>query len=155
MVEILQNKILICSILSNIVAQLLKVIINLITVKEFNIKRLTEAGGMPSSHSSTVSALATAVFIEYGVISPYFAIALIFGIIVLWDAAGVRNAAGKHAEILNVIMDDLQYLMSKDFEKVTLKTLLGHTRLQVFIGTVLGIGIAFMYYWLCGYYGPR
>jgi hypothetical protein len=146
--DFMQNNILICAILGNIIAQVLKVVINFFTEKEFNIKRLIGAGGMPSSHSSTVAALATAIYIEYGINSPYFALAVIFGLIVLSDAAGVRNAAGKHAEILNVLKDDLQYLLSKNFDNIRLKELLGHTRIQVIIGTLIGIGTALTYYWI-------
>ncbi len=152
MLELIHNRILLFALAGNLVAQVLKLLIHWISEREFNLKRMVEAGGMPSSHSATVSALATGVWIEYGPGSPHFAIAAIFAFIVLWDAAGVRSAAGKHAEILNVLKRDLQHLLSKNFENVNLKTLLGHTKFQVFSGVVTGILTTLMFYWLSGFW---
>lgn len=142
--DILHNRILWTAVISNFIAQILKVFTHLITEREFNIRRAIETGGMPSSHSSTVAALATGVGLEAGFGSPVFALAAVFALVVLHDAAGVRKAAGDHAMVLNSIMKELQHLFEEGFQPRQLKTLLGHTRLQVAAGTTMGILIALL-----------
>ena len=143
--SLLENKILICAVLGWFIAQALKVVFVLVHEKKFDIRRFVGSGGMPSSHSSFVLALTTAVAFEEGLNSAMFAICVVFSFIVMYDAAGVRRAAGKQAEILNSIIENFW----KDNPKVTgekLKELLGHTPKQVFVGAVLGVLISVIMY---------
>ena len=138
--DILDNRVLIASLFSSLVAQMLKVIVELATHGKVNIRALVTTGGMPSSHSALVSSLATGVGQTVGWSSPDFAIATIFAIIVMYDAAGVRQAAGKQARILNQIIDEL-FQEHPEFNEDRLKELLGHTPVQVIAGLILGVVI--------------
>lgn len=136
--QIFQNQILLVSLLACISAQILKVVIELIRNGKVNIRFLFTTGGMPSAHSALVGALATGVGLEKGWSSPEFAIACLFAVIVMYDAAGVRQAAGKQARILNQIIDEF-FQEGQNFNEERLKELLGHTPFQVFVGLALGI----------------
>ncbi|MBV5261170.1 divergent PAP2 family protein [Synechococcus moorigangaii CMS01] len=138
---VFQNHILIVALVACVTAQLLKIPIDLIRYKKTSIRSLFSAGGMPSAHSALVGALATGVGQAKGWESSEFAIACLFAVIVMYDAAGVRQAAGKQARILNQIIDDM--FQEKEFSEERLKELLGHTPIQVFVGLSLGIMIAF------------
>ncbi|MBI9097398.1 MAG: divergent PAP2 family protein [Spirochaetaceae bacterium] len=127
------------------IAQILKVILILIFERRLDFKRIKETGGMPSSHSATVAALTTTCGMLYGLSSPYFAICIVFGIIVVHDATGVRRAAGKHAEILNNLVTELSHLIEQGKNEKALKTLLGHTYPQVFAGTIVGMIIGYFF----------
>ena len=126
-----------------VVAQVAKVVLILLTERRWAIERMTETGGMPSSHSATVAALCTSCGLSYGWNSPYFAISLVFGTIVIYDATGVRRAAGRHAEILNELVEEFSHLFEEEKRPKALKTLLGHTYPQVLVGSALGIGMGF------------
>ena len=117
--------------------QLFKLIYDLVTTKKFNFKRIMGAGGMPSSHSAVVVSLATLIGKEYGVNSAIFAIALIFAAVVMYDACGVRRAAGKQAKVLNDIVNTPGLSNIQVQEK--LQEALGHTPTQVFVGAVIGV----------------
>lgn len=137
---ILQNNIpLLASLSALILAQALKVVVVLIFEKNIELSMLKSTGGMPSSHSAAVSALASSICYIYGANSPYFAIATVFGMIVIYDSIGVRRAAGKHAEILNDILIEFAHLWDEGDRPKALKTLLGHTYPQTIAGTCLGI----------------
>lgn len=137
--EIISNKVLIAAILGWCVAQVLKVIWVLVSEKKFDISRITGAGGMPSSHSAFVSAMTTAVGITEGLDSSVFAIAFVLSFIVMYDASGVRKAAGEQAKVIN----DLQEILHTEVP-VYLKELLGHTHLEVIVGSILGIAIGLL-----------
>jgi uncharacterized protein len=137
------NPLIFSAFMGMLVAQLAKVIIILLMERRLAMDRLTETGGMPSSHSAAVAALATSCGIQYGLNSPYFAIAIVFGSIVIYDATGVRRAAGRHAEILNSLILEMSHLFEEGDKPKALKTLLGHTYPQVFMGTLLGVLIGF------------
>lgn len=141
--QLLSNHMLVCAVISYMIAQILKVIINLLRERTLNLSLLLSSGGMPSSHSSTVAALSISALRAYGPASPYFAISFVLAAIVMYDAAGVRRAAGEQAKILNRILEDF---MSGDplLAEASLKELIGHTPFQVFMGTVLGIAIALL-----------
>ena len=126
--EIISNKVLIAAILGWCVAQVLKVIWVLVSEKKFDISRITGAGGMPSSHSAFVSAMTTAVGITEGLDSSVFAIAFVLSFIVMYDASGVRKAAGEQAKVIN----DLQEILHTEVP-VYLKELLGgiHISMQL------------------------
>ena len=117
--------------------QLFKLIYDLVTIKEFNFKRIIGAGGMPSSHSAVVTGLATLVAKNYGVNSAIFAISFIFAIVVMYDACGVRRAAGKQAKVLNSIVNTPGLSNGQVQEK--LQEALGHTPIQVFVGALIGL----------------
>lgn len=141
--QLLQNKHLMCAFGAMLVAQLLKLIFEYRKNKKLNFRILTQSGGMPSSHTAMVSALATAVGLYDGFTSVSYAIAVIFALIVMYDSAGVRQAAGKQARILNQIMNDLG---EKKLKGDKLRELIGHTPLEVIAGGFLGIIYAFIGY---------
>lgn len=117
--------------------QSFKLIYDLCTTKKINFKRIIGAGGMPSSHSAIVIALATLIGKNLGVDSPIFAITLIFAFIVMYDACGVRRAAGKQAKVLNEIVNTRGLSNLQVQEK--LQEALGHTPIQVFVGALIGL----------------
>lgn len=144
--DILKNTPLLCAALAWVSAQLMKFIIVNIRERRLNLLVLVQSGGMPSSHSATVCALATAIGFQMGFDTPEFAIAAILAFIVMYDAAGVRRAAGEQAKRINILTQD--YL--DDFEEdmqAQLKELLGHTPPEVFGGAVLGILIPTILYY--------
>lgn len=136
--ELLQNKILITAGTAWFVAQVLKFFIHIIVNKQVVWERLIGDGGMPSCHTCTVCASATAVAIYCGLASPEFAIMAILAIIVMHDATGVRLETGKQAVVINDMMEFLQSLGNKTSEE-RLSEFVGHTPLQVAIGAILGI----------------
>ncbi len=141
---IFHNKILLVSLVACFSAQGLKLIIELIRHRKINFRFLVSTGGMPSAHSALVGALATGVGLTKGWESSEFAIACLFAVIVMYDAAGVRQAAGKQARILNQLLDEfLQDAHHLNTEE-RLKELLGHTPFQVFIGLAWGIGVSML-----------
>ncbi|MCA9399113.1 MAG: divergent PAP2 family protein [Candidatus Omnitrophica bacterium] len=142
--EFLQNKILFITFAVWIVAQGIKVIIGVITERRFNFKWLIGTGGMPSSHAAGAAALATACGLQEGFDSVYFSLACVFALVTMFDAQGVRRAAGQQAAILNQIMDDI-YWKGK-IETDRLFELIGHSPLQVIAGGILGAGLATFFY---------
>ncbi|MDJ0591104.1 MAG: divergent PAP2 family protein [Pleurocapsa sp. MO_226.B13] len=142
--DILHNQILMVALLACITAQGLKLVIDLIKSRKLNVTYLLSPGGMPSAHSALVGALATSVGLTKGWSSSEFAIACLFAIIVMYDAAGVRQAAGKQARILNQLVDEL-FQEEHNFNEERLKELLGHTPFQVLVGLSLGISIAMVF----------
>lgn len=123
--------------------QTFKVIWDLIVEHKFNFKRILGAGGMPSSHSAVVTALTTMIAREYGISSPIFGMAFIFSAIVMYDAAGVRRAAGKQAELLNKIVETPGLTSVQMSEKLV--EVLGHTPTQVFVGAAIGIIVGLIF----------
>ena len=117
--------------------QLFKLIYDLVTTKQFNFKRIMGAGGMPSSHSAVVTCLATLIGKSEGVDTPIFAVSVIFAMIVMYDAAGVRRAAGKQAHLLNKIVETPGLSGMEVQERLV--EVLGHTPLQVLVGATIGI----------------
>ncbi len=142
--QLLYNNILWVSLLAWFIAQLLKVILTLVFNRKLDIRRFVGAGGMPSSHSAFVVSLATSVGKLEGYDSPIFAVAITFALIVMYDAAGIRRAAGKQAAVLNDILEQIQTKRSIPEEK--LKELLGHTPIEVFAGALLGFIISQLFF---------
>ncbi|NLP46606.1 MAG: divergent PAP2 family protein [Epulopiscium sp.] len=136
------NYVLSVSIISWFVAQLFKVFLVLIQTKKIDFSRFIGSGGMPSSHSAFVSAMAISVGRQEGFHSPLFAVCSVLGLIVMYDAAGVRRAAGKQATVLNKIIDEFGDSNLKLEER--LKELLGHTPFEVIAGAILGMIIGFV-----------
>ncbi|MBQ9658795.1 MAG: divergent PAP2 family protein [Clostridia bacterium] len=117
--------------------QTFKVIWDLVETKKFNFKRILGAGGMPSSHSAVVTGLSTLIGKNEGVGTALFAVSLIFALVVMYDAAGVRRAAGKQAKLLNKIVETPGLSSLQVQEKLV--EVLGHTPIQVFVGAAIGI----------------
>ena len=136
---IITNKYIYIPLLVWFFIQLFKVIWDLVETKKFNFKRILGAGGMPSSHSAVVMCLSVMVGKEYGFGSSVFALALIFAIVVMYDAAGVRRAAGKQAHLLNKIVETPGLTNVQVQEKLV--EVLGHTPLQVIVGAIVGITV--------------
>lgn len=140
---ILENTILISAVTAWLIAQVLKVIINFAIHRTFDLGFLISSGGFPSSHSATVSALALGVGKYYGWDSPIFAVAAIFGMVVMYDAAGVRRAAGKQAEVINQLVEGL-YQQMTNLSQERLKELIGHTPFEVVAGAIVGIVVGLL-----------
>jgi uncharacterized protein len=143
--SILHNQLLMSSLGACLLAQVLKGVVDVVRFRKLNIRAVVGSGGMPSSHSALVSALATGIGLSVGWESLEFAVATIFAIIVMYDAAGVRQAAGKQAKILNQIIEEL-FQEEHKLSQERLKELLGHTPVQVLVGLALGITVALVCY---------
>lgn len=129
------------------IAQILKFIVYLIKNKHINFKILSTTGGMPSSHSAAVTALTTSVGLVEGFWSTIFSVSLAFSLVVMYDAAGVRLAAGRMAATLNKLIEDIYE--NKGHTTTKLKELLGHTPKEVLAGAMLGVAIGmYLHYYL-------
>ncbi len=140
---ILDNHILIIALFACLLAQVLKAIVSVVQHGKIDFRAMIGTGGMPSAHSALVTALAMGVGQTAGWASGEFAIAFCFAIIVMYDAAGVRQAAGKQARILNQILDEL-FHEHPTFNEDRLKELLGHTPVQVIAGSLLGVAVSWI-----------
>ncbi|MDY7028302.1 MAG: divergent PAP2 family protein [Spirochaetota bacterium] len=147
MTALLQNNILWTTLLATAIAQLLKSIQEFLFQGKVNFRRMFETGGMPSSHSAAVASLSTSMGIVHGWDSPFFTISLVLAVIVIYDATGIRKAAGEHAEILNDLLEEFHYLIHEGIERQHLKTLLGHTYPQAVAGIFIGIVISLIFYY--------
>lgn len=136
------NYVLIVAVTGWLTAQLLKTILVLINTKEVKLERLTGAGGMPSAHSASVCGMTLAIARSQGVSSPLFAISFLFAAVVMYDAMGVRRAAGEHAKTLNVMVKHHEKAGIE--RKDSLQESLGHTPLEVLAGALLGILLAML-----------
>ncbi|MEW5894836.1 MAG: divergent PAP2 family protein [Candidatus Omnitrophota bacterium] len=136
------NKVLVITLFTWFVAQLIKVINGYFRERRFNFRWFLGTGGMPSSHAAGVAALATACGLEKGFGSVIFGLAAAFAMVTMFDAQGVRRQTGQQAEILNKILDDI-YWKGK-IEEGRLKELIGHSPFQVFVGALIGIALAFL-----------
>lgn len=137
------NYILVCAFTGWFGAQFIKCVRYIIRNKRFSFAVIMSSGGMPSSHSATVCAMVAAIAKVEGTGSIMFAISFILAFIVMYDAAGVRRAAGEQARVLNRIVEDIQKGDTKYLDK-RLKELIGHTPLQVTMGALFGILIPFV-----------
>lgn len=135
--KILDNKVLLACLVAWLIAQVLKIALTFYSSKKIDLTRFVGSGGMPSSHTSFVMALSTSIGRLNGWNSPLFAISICFAFVVMYDAAGVRRAAGNQAKILNIIIEDLAH--NKPLENEKLKELIGHTPKEVLAGAILGI----------------
>lgn len=140
--ELFHNQIFVSAALGWLVAQVLKTLIHMIITKQFVAERMVGSGGMPSSHSATVCALATSAGIRYGGGSFEFAISAMLAIIVMYDAMGVRRETGKQGQVLNEMLEVFTNMGKKISAEAKLKEFVGHTPLQVLMGAILGIIIA-------------
>jgi acid phosphatase family membrane protein YuiD len=134
--RLLANDILIVCIVAWALAQLSKLLIYLLRERRLQLRYLTAAGGMPSSHSALVVALAVRTGIDYGVDSGIFAVSTVVAGVVLYDAAGVRRAVSRQARVLNLMLEEV--FEQQRFSERRLLELLGHTPFEVFVGLLLG-----------------
>jgi uncharacterized protein len=134
---ILDNRVLLIALAACLLTQAMKLVVELVKNQKLNFHVLVESGGMPSSHSALVTALAVDLGLTVGWDSPEFAIATIVAFVVMYDAAGVRQAAGLQARILNQIIDEF-FEGKHDLAETRLKELLGHTPFQVIVGAIMG-----------------
>lgn len=140
--DFLDNYLLISALCGWLIAQILKVFTGMFSQEKFSLTRLLFSnGGMPSSHSATVMALATAAFLGEGIGSPIFAVCVILSIIVMNDAVGVRQETGKQAKLINQIVREMSSGNPRDVE-TGLKELVGHTPLQVVMGAITGVCVS-------------
>jgi len=137
MLELLSNKILIVAIIANFIAQMLKVPINYFKFKKWDLGLIFSTGGFPSSHTSTVSALTLRIGTDIGFGSPLFALSFIVAIITMIDASGLRQEVGRHSKTLNDLLQALKMGEIIGFDE--LEELIGHTKLEVLGGLILGI----------------
>lgn len=142
---ILANPVLWASTIAWAIAQMLKVFTSLYYDKRLDWSKLVGTGGMPSSHSAFVASLAVGVGLREGWDSSVFAVATVFALVVMYDAAGVRRAAGRQAKILNQMMEI--FFKERHLPTTKLRELLGHTPIEVFAGSILGAAVAV---WMLG-----
>lgn len=138
--DIFSNPYFSVAFLSWFIAQIAKVVLTLVFDKKLNLYRMVGSGGMPSSHAAIVMAVTTAVGLDFGFDSGLFAVSLVFSLVVMYDASGVRRAVGKQAIILNTMIEDLY--KHRHIGQQKMKELVGHTPYEVFVGALLGILMA-------------
>jgi acid phosphatase family membrane protein YuiD len=137
---LMSNQIFVCGFVSWFIAQAIKVLLTILKEKRFAVDRMMGSGGMPSSHSSSVMGVSTAVGLIHGWETSLYAVALMFALIVMYDASNVRRNVGKQAILLNNIIEDLY--KHHHVEQERLIELVGHTPVEVFAGALLGIVVA-------------
>lgn len=145
------NPLINTGVISWVLAQIIKTVIDFFKHKSFNKKKLAGAGGMPSSHSAVVCSVLLRSFLEYGFSSPIFAISFIFALVVMYDATGVRWSAGLHAKAINHIVEYLEDDKNKnkeDLQKLipTLNESIGHRMIEVICGAALGFSVSGIFY---------
>lgn len=143
LMDIFQNRILLTGCVAWVCSQTLKLVIYLIINKRLDWERLFGDGGMPSSHSATVTAVAVSAGLLVGWDSPVFAVAAILALVVMHDARGVRQETGKQARVINSMLELFESMGRGDLTpEETLKEFVGHTRRQVLVGALLGAAVA-------------
>ncbi|WP_278912344.1 divergent PAP2 family protein [Deinococcus wulumuqiensis] len=142
--DLLGNRWLWTAIVASTSAQVIKVLLILLLERRWHPGAFMETGGMPSSHSAMVAALSTGIGLTEGWNTPLFAVAATFALIVMYDATGVRHSSGVQARLLNELVEELRAVVREGFAPQPLRVLLGHTYLEVFVGTLIGIFAAFL-----------
>ena len=137
------NPVIDCALFAWFLAQLIKVILDLILLRKFDAKRFVSSGGMPSSHSSMVVACTVAIGKLYGIDTPVFALSTVFSAVVMYDACNVRRSAGDTARLVNQLLAHVERLTAEDFAE-DLKEVMGHTPLQVLMGALLGVVVGLL-----------
>ena len=144
LVEVLTNKIFYTPIVAWMSCQVIKVILHYIQYRKIDLTLFYETGRMPSAHAGTVSALSTMIGLTQGWTSPLFVVCLYFSLIVMYDAAGLRRAAGEQARVMNIIIGDIY--RGRKLKAGQLKELVGHTPVEVIAGSIYGILLAVVCY---------
>lgn len=146
--QIIHNEVLIIAIISWALAQFVKVPIEYIRYRRRNWALWFSSGGMPSSHSALMTAVTFAIGLFHGFSSPMFALAFALSMIVIYDATGVRREAGRHAEKINILINE--FFQGLPISDKQLKEVIGHTPAQVGAGVLLGLLVALIGFWLWG-----
>ena len=133
LIEILNNKLLFWSVIACLTAQLLKIIFNLVLKRELRFGIIFETGGMPSSHSALITGVTSGIGLDLGFDSSTFALSVCISLIVMYDASGIRKSSGLQAAQINKISKELD-----NKSLITLKETLGHTKLEVIVGAIIG-----------------
>ena len=141
--KITGNHIIDCALVAWFLAQVIKVILDLILTRKFDWHRFVSSGGMPSSHSAFVVACTTAVARTEGLGSPLFGVCVVMAAVVMYDACNVRRSAGDTAKLVNQLLRHVEKLTAEDFAD-DLKIIMGHTPLQVLIGALLGVAVGML-----------
>ena len=137
------NAVIDCALLAWFLAQLIKVILELVLMRRFDVTRFVSSGGMPSSHSAMVVAATAAIGKLYGTDGAAFALAAVLSAVVMYDACNVRRSAGDTARLVNQLLAHVEKLTAEDFAD-DLKIIMGHTPLQVAAGAILGLAIGLL-----------
>ena len=137
------NAVIDCALLAWFLAQLAKVILELVLLRRFDVKRFVSSGGMPSSHSAMVVAATAAIGKLYGTSGEAFALAVVLSAVVMYDACNVRRSAGDTARLVNQLLEHVEKLTAEDFAD-DLKIIMGHTPFQVAVGAALGLVIGLL-----------
>lgn len=140
------NPVLLSALVSWTIAQTLKVLIHFFSSRKWNWALLFRAGGMPSSHSAMVSAAAHGIGLSLGFRSPLFGMAVVFALIVIYDATGIRRQTGRQAALLNSIIEDIS--RGKLGQQRKLREVLGHTPGEALTGMTLGVIMAQLIWWV-------
>lgn len=144
--DLINNRIVIAALLAWIIGQFLKFPLDHLLNKRWNWGIIFSSGGLPSSHSSLVTAVSLTIGMQEGFDSAIFALSIAIAMIVIYDAAGVRRQAGIHAERINQIMTS--FFESGQLPEKELKEMLGHTPFEVITGVILGILVSFLVVWM-------
>lgn len=137
---IFNNHVLIFALTAWSLAQIVKVPLEYLHTRKWNWALLFRAGGMPSSHSALVTAVTHGIGLIYGFDTPAFALAFVIAMVVIYDATGIRRQAGKHAEIINAMINDLA--SGHPLREEQLREVLGHTPMEALGGVLWGLGVA-------------
>lgn len=149
LIQLINNRILIASILCWLAAQIIKTIINAVLTKDFDLRRMIGDGGMPSAHSATVTGLALMTGLECGFDTPVFAVAVILASVVMHDATGVRYETQKQATAIEQIVSWFNEMLEENISlEVKLKKFVGHSKLQVLVGALVGVIVTLLLYFL-------
>jgi uncharacterized protein len=148
--ELITNYILIVPLCTWAIAQILKTIVAMLQGKGFDLSYLVSSGGMPSAHSAMVSSLAAAVAISEGFGSAFFAVSVVLAVVVMYDAAGVRQSVGKQSVVINRIIREIRSREPLIKVEADLRELMGHTPFQVIVGGALGIAVACIWFAISG-----
>lgn len=140
MSQLLSNYALIAGLVAWTIAQIVKVPLEYLQTHRWNWALLLRAGGMPSSHSALVIGIAYATGLFGGFDQPLFALAVALSMVVVYDATGIRRQAGRHAELINAMINDLT--SGHPLKEEQLREVLGHTPLEALAGVILGLVVA-------------
>ena len=150
--DLLSNEVLVASTFGWAMAQIVKALVAFFQGRGLSYRYLFGSGGMPSSHSAFVSALTTAIAIIHGFGSTDFAISVVIALIVMYDAAGVRQSVGRQSRVINRIVKELRLGRHVTELESDLRELVGHTPFQVFAGSALGIIVGWAWVVIAGVY---
>ncbi len=143
--DLAHNQVLIIAACVWVITQIIKVAVILVQQKRLDWSYMISSGGMPSAHTATTCSLATSIAMTQGLGSIYFAIASVLAIIVMYDAAGVRQSVGKHSAFLNRLVKELSFKTTRLEREEDFREFIGHTPVQVFVGALLGILITWLW----------